>query len=155
LKNLKMLLLIPLLLFWAQANAASGAQREAEKLLNTMGMATSMNQMIENVLALQLQQKPSLAPYKEVMLEFFRKHMSYEALKPDLVAIYVDVFTEDELIAINQFYLTDAGKKSIRVMPTLAQKGGQLGVKRMQTHMYELQEMIKAETERIQKLQAK
>ena len=153
--NLKILLLIPLLLFWTHANAASGAQQEAEKLFNTMGMAASMNQMIENVLALQLQQKPSLAPYKGVMLEFFRKYMSYEALKPDLVAIYVDAFTEAELKAINQFYLTDAGKKTIKIMPALAQKGGQLGIKRMQPHMYELQEMIKAESERIQKLQAK
>ena len=153
--NLKKLLLILLLAFCTNAYAGTGAQREAEKLFSTLGMEASMNQTIENILNMQLQQNPSLAPYKEVMLEFFRKHMSYEALKPDLIAIYAEAFTADELKAINSFYLTDAGKKTISIMPTLAQKGGQLGVKRMQTHMYELQEMIKTEAARIQSNQAK
>ncbi len=148
--TLKKLLFILLLSLCTSAYAGTGAQREAEKLFNTLGMEDSMNQTIENILNMQLQQKPSLAPYKAVMLEFFRKHMSYEALKPDLVAIYAEAFTADELKVINSFYLTDAGKKTIRIMPALAQKGSQLGVKRMQTHMYELQEMIKAEAARIQ-----
>jgi len=155
LKNLKVLFLIPLLLIWTNSYAASGAQREAERLLNTMGMATSMNKMIENVLNMQMQQKPVLAPYKGVMLKFFRKYMSYESLKPDLIAIYADVFTEGELKKINEFYMTDTGKKTIRILPTLAQKGSQLGMQRVQTHMGELQDMIKAEAARIQKNQPK
>jgi hypothetical protein len=113
-------------------------------------MEQSMSQMLD----IQLQQNPALAPYKGVMMEFLNENMSYESLKPELIKMYSEEFTSSELREINAFYLTDVGKKSIEKMPTLMMQGGQLGATRVQENIGDLQAMIQAESERIQKLQS-
>lgn len=134
------------------ADAAS--EKEAEKLLDMVGTQAVMEQSMSQMLDIQLQQNPALAPYKGVMMEFLNKNMSYESLKPDLVKMYSEEFTSSELREINAFYLTDVGKKSIEKMPKLMMQGGQLGATRVQENINDLQAMIQAESERIQKLQS-
>ena len=130
------------------------SEKEAEKLLDMVGTQAVMEQSMSQMLDIQLQQNPALAPYKGVMMEFLNKNMSYESLKPDLVKMYSEEFTSSELREINAFYLTDVGKKSIEKMPKLMMQGGQLGATRVQENINDLQAMIQAESERIQKLQS-
>jgi hypothetical protein len=130
------------------------SEKEAEKLLDMVGTQAVMEQSMSQMLDIQLQQNPALAPYKGVMMEFLNKNMSYESLKPDLVKMYSEEFTSSELREINAFYLTDVGKKSIEKMPKLMMQGGQLGATRVQENIGDLQAMIQAESERIQKLQS-
>jgi hypothetical protein len=134
------------------ADAAS--EKEAEKLLDMVGTQAVMEQSMSQMLDIQLQQNPALAPYKGVMMEFLNKNMSYESLKPDLVKMYSEEFTSSELREINAFYSTNVGKKSIEKMPKLMMQGGQLGATRVQENINDLQAMIQAESERIQKLQS-
>lgn len=134
------------------ADAAS--EKEAEKLLDMVGTQEVMEQSMSQMLDIQLQQNPALAPYKGVMMEFLNKNMSYESLKPDLVKMYSEEFTSSELREINAFYSTDVGKKSIEKMPKLMMQGGQLGATRVQENINDLQAMIQSESERIQKLQS-
>ncbi len=133
--------------------ADPAAEKEAEKLLNIMGMDEALKQSMSQMLDLQLQQSPALAPYKNVMMEFFNKHMSYESLKPDILKIYAEAFTASELKEISTFYSSAVGKKTIEKMPVLMVQGGQIGATRVQKNIDELQAMIKTESERIQKLQ--
>lgn len=144
-----------LLIMQGHVFADNSAKKEAEILLNTMGMETALEQSIEQMLNIQLQQKPSLAPFKQVMLKFFKKYMSFESLKPDMINIYADAFTASELQDINAFYRTPTGSKTIKLLPGLMAKGGQLGARRVQDNIKELQQMIKDEAERIQKMQNK
>ena len=137
------------------SSSDSASEKEAEKLLSIVGMKQALEQSTSQMLDVQLQQNPALAPYKEVMLEFFNKHMSYESLKPDMLKIYSEAFTADELKEINRFYATDVGKKTIEKMPTLMAQGGQIGAARVQENIGELQAMIKAESVRIQNLQSR
>jgi hypothetical protein len=130
-------------------------KKAAEKLLIQIGMDRILAQTIENALNVQIQQQPSLAPYKEVMLKFFEKHMGFESLKDDLVAIYMEVFTEEELNDIMAFYATPTGRKTLEKLPELSAKGAQLGQSRVQQNIQELQEMIVAESRRIQEQQNK
>ena len=134
------------------ADAAS--EKEAEKLLDMVGTQAVMEQSMSQMLDIQLQQNPALAPYKGVMMEFLNENMSYESLKPELIKMYSEEFTSSELREINAFYSTDVGKKSIEKMPTLMMQGGQLGATRVQENIGDLQAMIQAESERIQKLQS-
>ena len=134
------------------ADAAS--EKEAEKLLDMVGTQEVMEQSMSQMLDIQLQQNPALAPYKGVMMEFLNENMSYESLKPELIKMYSEEFTSSELREINAFYSTDVGKKSIEKMPTLMMQGGQLGATRVQENIGDLQAMIQAESERIQKLQS-
>jgi hypothetical protein len=130
------------------------SEKEAEKLLDMVGTQAVMEQSMSQMLDIQLQQNPALAPYKGVMMEFLNKNMSYESLKPDLVKMYSEEFTSSELREINAFYSTNVGKKSIEKMPKLMMQGGQLGATRVQENINDLQAMIQAESERIQKLQS-
>ncbi|MGM0768499.1 MAG: DUF2059 domain-containing protein [Pseudomonadota bacterium] len=150
----KVLLLLAFLCVSSTASADTASEKEAEKLLSLVGMEKALEQSMSQMLDLQIQQNPALAPYKEVMLEFIRKYMSYESLKPDMLKMYSEAFTADELKQINSFYATDVGKKTIEKMPTLMAQGSQIGAARVQENIGELQAMIKAESERIQNLES-
>lgn len=147
------LILLALLFVSSISSADTESEKQAERLLDIMGLDQVLEQSIIQMLEVQLQQNPTLVPYKTVMLEFFAKHMSYESLKPEMMKIYSEAFTAGELKEIISFYATDVGKKTIEKMPTLMAQGAQIGTTRVQENMGELQEMIKAESERIQNSQ--
>ena len=140
-----------LILFTAQFSIADDAsQKEAGKLLDEIGMEKMLEQSIQQMLQVQIQQNPGLAPYKNVMLKFFAKNMSYESLKPEFVKIYAEAFSAKELREINQFYKTPTGKKSVELMPQLMAQGAQIGAARVQSNIGELQQMIADESKRIE-----
>ena len=150
----RVIVLITALCVSSMSLADAASEKEAEKLLDMVGTQEVMEQSMSQMLDIQLQQNPALAPYKGVMMEFLNKNMSYESLKPDLVKMYSEEFTSSELREINAFYSTNVGKKSIEKMPKLMMQGGQLGATRVQENINDLQAMIQAESERIQKLQS-
>ena len=150
----KVFVLITALCVPSMSLADAASEKEAEKLLNMVGTQEVMEQSMSQMLDIQLQQNPALAPYKGVMMEFLNENMSYESLKPELIKMYSEEFTSSELREIIAFYSTDVGKKSIEKMPTLMMQGGQLGATRVQENIGDLQAMIQAESERIQKLQS-
>lgn len=151
----KTILLLSLLVVSGLSFADSDSKKEAENLLNMMGMKDALEQSIEQTLQVQMQQNPTLVPFKNVMMQFFQKHMSYESLKPDMVQIYADTFTASELKELIAFYRTPTGKKTIEKMPQLMAQGGQIGAKRVQDNIQELQQSIKEEAERIKNSQTK
>lgn len=129
------------------ADEASSA--EAEILLSKINMKTAMENSMNSLIDLQIQQQPALGPYRGVMKSFFDKYMSFDSLKPELVKIYANAFTAQELKDINAFYDTDTGKKALEMMPTLMGQGGQLGANRVQANMEELRRMIEEESARL------
>ena len=153
-KNIKLVFAMLFMVFSQTAFSANDAIKEAERLLGIMGIDTALEQSIEQMLHVQLQQNPALAPYKNVLMEFFSKYMSYESLKPDMVKIYANAFSADELRELNDFYRTPVGMKTIELMPTLMGQGAQLGASRVQENIGELEQMIQAEANRIQELQS-
>ncbi len=122
--------------------AGSGAVKSAEKLLETMEMDKSYSRLMEQMADMQVQQNPAFSNKKEAVMAFFNKYMSYDQIKPDLVTMYADVFNEQELNDLVAFYKTPTGKKSIAVMPELAQKGSQLGVNKVMPHIDELMKIV-------------
>ncbi len=132
-----------------QNSAAKTSKEEATLLIENMNLKVILDQTIEQMLQIQLNSKPQLKPYKDVMLRFFAKHMSYESLKPELIDIYASEFTATELKELNAFYSTPTGKKIIAKTPQLSAKGAQIGAQRVQNNLQELREMIEAETKRI------
>jgi hypothetical protein len=149
-----LILLIIATLFCSQVAVSDEASKaEAEALLETIDMPQILKQSITQMLDLQLQQNPAMAPYKHVMLEFLSKYMSYENLKPQMLEMYANAFTAAELKDINAFYNTQTGKKTLTIMPQLMAQGGQLGAQTVKDNIEELQQMIKAEATRIRSLQ--
>ena len=120
-------------------------QKAAEQMLTLMDMPTLLKQSVDQMVKMQVQQNPTIAPYEAVMRDFLAKYMSWDSLKPDMVKLYTEEFSEAELSELNKFYQTPTGKKMLGKMPTLMSKGAQIGSQRVQEHMPELQAAIAAE----------
>jgi hypothetical protein len=119
-------------------------KKAAESLLALMGMETLLSQSVDQMLAMQVQQNPAVAPYQAQMKTFLSKYMSWSSLKDDMAQIYMTEFTEAELNDLTKFYQTPLGKKTVQKMPALMAKGAEMGQKRMQEHLPELQAAIQA-----------
>jgi uncharacterized protein len=126
----------------------SSHYKAAEQMLNLMDMPHILQKSVDEMVKVQVQQNPSIAPFETVMKQFLAKYMNWESLKPDMIKIYMDEFTEPELAELNKFYQTPVGKKTIERMPTLMSKGAQLGAQRVQAHMPELQAAIAEEAKK-------
>ena len=122
----------------------------AEEMLEAANTEQAMQAAIDQTLAVQVKANPQLEPAKGVMKKFFAKHLSYAALKDDLIKIHMEEFTESELKEIAAFYRTPAGKKAVEKLPILMQKGSELGMKRVQEHAAELRQMIEDELKKKQ-----
>ena len=113
------------------AQEMSSHEKAAENMLELTNTKDVMAQTLETMLESQLQANPQLIPVKGAMEAFFQKHISYESIKDELIAIYVETFTEEELYAITEFYKTPVGQKLIKEQPDLVTKGMQIGQQRV------------------------
>ena len=138
-----------LLAFSGASFAEPDSRAEAVALFEAIGMRVTVDQNVDVMLDAQIKQRPELAPYRNVMQSFFEKYMGYDALENDLIGLYIATFTAKELREVRKFAETSAGRKVITQMPMLMRQGAEIGTKRAQQHIDELQKMIKDETDRL------
>ncbi|MBP8131608.1 MAG: DUF2059 domain-containing protein [Candidatus Hydrogenedentes bacterium] len=123
--------------------AAVDAHRDAaEQVVTLIQMDRLIEQSYEQMVDAQILGNPELKPYRELLLEFFRKYMNWETLKEDILNLYVQTFTEAELQDLIVFYSSETGQKTIQVMPELLRRGAEIGVQRVQEHLPELEKML-------------
>ena len=82
------------------------------------------------------------AKVRPVLIKFFEKYMSYDSLKRDLAEVYLKYFTIKDIQELIKFYQTPTGRKFIKNQSVLMSEGADLGVKRVQSHQDELQQML-------------
>jgi uncharacterized protein len=122
----------------AQAQAIDAEFRaDIEKLFEVTGAASlglQMATMASNQVIDALKQGQPDMPERAVTIvketltsEFVSAFAPRGELMTKLAGIYATHFTHTEVRAILAFYATDAGRKSISVMPKLAQEGGAAG----------------------------
>lgn len=138
---------LPLWLSPGPAAADGASHRQAvETLFRLTGMEQKIDESVSNVAQLQLQQNPQLQQaQREALITFLDRHIGWEALKEELAGMYLQNFTEQELDAMNAFYITPTGQKVITVVPQLVQQRNQLAMQRLQQNIGELQQLLNAE----------
>jgi len=129
---------------FVQADEASH-RAAAEEMLKEANTDKTMRAAIDTMLDAQLKANRALVPVKDVMKKFLIKHLSYEAVKDELIDLQVKEFTEEELKEIAAFYRSPTGKKFIEKQPLMMQKGAEIGMRRVQENSAELTQMIQAE----------
>ncbi|MBH8558493.1 DUF2059 domain-containing protein [Hymenobacter negativus] len=129
------------------APISASHRQAAESLLALIYPPGAFDKLVDQMLEVQLKQRPEAAAIEPEMRAFFSKYMSWNSLKPDMVEVYSRNFTEPELRDITKFYQTPSGRKMSTVLPQLMQAGMEIGQKRVQDHLPELQEAIKAKME--------
>ncbi len=128
----------------AQVEGPPATQETVEEFIAAAHLGELFDSSIEAMLKAQIKQSPELGNYEDVMREFFRKYMSFESMKPDLIKLYQNSFSDADLKAALVFYRTPAGQRILARTPQLMADGGALGQQRVQAHLPELMEMIKA-----------
>jgi hypothetical protein len=153
-KRLTVLTLLVLALFplgvWATGPEESHRQA-AKELLQTMDLEHTMLSGANAVLDAQAQSNPALAPYRDVIQKWMGKYLTWDTVGQRMIDLYTQEFTEAELRDIIAFYKTSTGKKALTRMPALLQQGMELGMEIAQQHKTELEEMIKARREELEK----
>lgn len=107
----------------------------AQKLAEVMGlkqqMSAGFNSMMPMIdqLAGQLQlDEAGKAELIGIYKDWFEKDLDQEKMRNNIINLYAETFTVQELDGLREFYLTPIGKKSLTALPGIMQKGAQLGM---------------------------
>lgn len=128
----------------ARAQPSAEQRAAATELLMAMHVPEVLDASVQQMLDQQVSAAPELAGVQDVMREFARRYVSWEALREQYVDIYAGSFTEDELRQMTDFYRSDVGQKLARATPRLMAEGAELGQRAVQAHRAELEQMIRA-----------
>ena len=92
-----------------------------------------------------------LESFKKQLFGVVREQLSYERLKPELIKLYDQTFTLEEMSGINAFYKSPAGQAYLAKVPLLTQKSTQIGVSLMSSAMPQIQKMTADWTDQMKK----
>ncbi|MBT9394293.1 DUF2059 domain-containing protein [Hymenobacter sp. NST-14] len=124
------------------APLSASHRKAAETLLAATNSEQNLNLTIDRMLAGQIEQNPGMKAVEPEMRAYLTKYMSWASLKEEMIQLYAGAFTEKELKELTKFYLTPIGRKTIEKLPQLTTAGMELGQRRMQEHLPELQQAI-------------
>jgi len=154
-------LLLAMLLLSASAARASHAQGASDTATSHQAAAKELVAALKSgelivagmatMVDAQVKQTPQLAPFRDVMLEWARRYITGEAALPEFVKIYAAAFTEAELRELLVFYKTPVGQKLLAQQPDLMRQGVVVGERLAQKYQAELQQMMQARAQELQK----
>jgi hypothetical protein len=130
-------------------------QQAATELLKVMNLERTMMAGATAMADAMIQQNQVLGPYRDVLLKWAEKFLTWEAFGPKLVALYAESFTEAELRDMITFYKTPTGQKALALMPELMRRGAMLGGEVAKEHTQELEQMVGERAAELGKLSAK
>ena len=140
------LMSIFLLPFSVHAESDPDSHRQkAEKLLIVTKMDENIQQGIDNMVAMQLSRNPALINKKPQLNEFFNKYIGWESFKGEIIGLYVEAFTEQELNEMIVFYSTPTGQKMIKTVPDIMVKRSKIAMQRLQQNQEQLKTLIETE----------
>ena len=134
--------------------SGGGHRAAAEELLVFTGAEENSMVGASAMADVMVQGNPNFAPYRDVLLVWAEQVMTWENMEPRLVDLYVEVFAEDELRRLVDFYGTPLGTKVLEATPEIARRSALIGGAMAQEHLPELQQMIKARTAELQQPEA-
>lgn len=143
--------LLALLVMPALARADEESHRIAvQDFFKTTNAEETYAKSLEAMIDLQIKGNPQLAPMRGVMLEFFNEYVSWDKVLPQLITLYMETFSEEEIKLYTAFFSTPEGKKWSANQTDIFSKSAQIGQAEVTRNMAKLQEMIAQEFMKIQ-----
>ena len=147
-KRISVLVLIVCLLSASKLYADDQSRAKlAEDLLLIMQVDKELASTYDRIKAAQQEemqkagnQDPAAVDMQNKMMDMMAQEMSWDKLKADYIAVYAEVFTDEDLHGLIEFYKTPTGKKFIEKQPELTNKMMEIG----QKHVMELLPKMKA-----------
>ncbi len=138
-------------LFSANISADEASHRKAIlEYFKITNQENTYNRTLEVMVNAQIKQAPQLAAFRDTMMEFFKKYVSWEVVQPKCIEIFMQAFTENEIKDITAFYSTPTGRKFAQAMPELMTKLMAVGQDEIKTHQAELIKMIQDKSRQLQ-----
>jgi hypothetical protein len=116
-----------------------------EEFPTVVNMESAMTHTIQRMLTVKIRQNPKLAPFRKTMQEFLIQHVGWESMKGEIIQMWKNAFTEQEVRELTEFYKTPTGQKAIKAMPALIARASQIGQQRVRENLPELKRMIEEE----------
>ena len=146
------LTLLGTLLFSSTAIASTDSHRQATlEMLSISRVDKMIEPMMENVMSMIQQQmaqvdipedkKPIIQKYNQKIIETLRQEMQWEKMKEDFVALYLNVYTEEEIRELTEFYASPLGQKMLDKMPELMQASLQISQSMLQQTLPKIQQL--------------
>ena len=98
---------------------------------------------------------PMLLPFRDVIVDWAKKYLTWDAMLPEMIKAYKDTYTESEIRELIAFYKTPLGQKMLTSTPELAKKAMIIGAGIGQAHSDDLRQMIEARAKELQELSKK
>lgn len=130
-------------------------RQAAEEFIKVIGLEKTMLAGATAAIDAQVQANPAMAPYRDTVIAWAKKFMTWDAFGPKVVAMYAEAFTEPELRDLIAFYKTPTGRKSLATMPDLMRRGAMVGAEVARAHLPDLETMIEERKAEIDKEQPK
>jgi hypothetical protein len=145
--SLAILLAVPLVtapLLAVPVHADSATERKlAEELLTLMNVKEMSEQALKEMSEVMPPgETPDAAESRQAMIDLMQKAMSWDGVKDDYIAIYADLFDENDLRAYVAFFRSPAGRKYVDTTPELTKRTMEVGAKRMQAIVPQLQKLM-------------
>ncbi len=137
------------------ADAPDTHRRTAEELVRLMNLEKTTMAGVGASIEMQLRRDPAMEPYKDVLLQWAQKFLTWDEIGAKVVGIYADAFTDAELRDMIRFYKTSTGQKALSQQQMLMTQGATIGEEVARQHLDELQDMIRVRSEEIQKAMAR
>jgi hypothetical protein len=138
---LGLILALAPVLAWS-GEAESSHRKAARELIEVERAWRDPMAVAEPVFEGLLLKDPEMEPYRDVILEWLRKNLSWKQLTPGLADVYVQTFTEDELRQLTAFYKSAVGQKALKQGSALNKAEAMAALDLLIEHHAELDAMI-------------
>lgn len=144
------LTLLATLLCSTTAYASTESHRQAvEEMLTVSQVDKMFEPMMDNFMTMFQQQmsqleipedkKPIIEKYNQEIVKVLREELQWEKTKDEFIAIYLNVYTEEEVRELTKFYTSPIGQKMIDKMPALMQESMKVSQSMMQQALPRIQ----------------
>jgi hypothetical protein len=140
-ENMKKTIAVIMIGFSILIGSAQAQEETKLKLADKLLIVMEMQKTIEQSFGAATQMMPNQAnmpPEAQEVMNMIIKELSWENIKADYIELYAEVFTEDELKGLINFYESPIGKAYIKKQPELTQKSMMLSQKMMMKVMPKL-----------------
>ena len=123
----------------------------ARDLFTAMRMDKMLLAATESQFDAMVQANAQLAPYRDVFTTWANKFLVSPEMLDPIIREYAKAFTVAELNDLATFYRTPTGQKALTVLPSLMQRGAQIGSDVGQRHQAELSQMLQERKEQLER----
>ena len=127
----------------AAAPSTRASHRAAvEELFIQLDMPATVNAAVMQIAATLTGAAAEDGAYKDAVDAYVRKYVSWDAMKDELIALYMKKFTEKEVTELIAFYNTATGRKLLAESPDIGATISASVHKRLVDHSPELKQMM-------------